>query len=96
MYMDVGTPLSNMYYLGTPRGEVYGVDHDTRRFSLQAMSDLRPQLGVPGLYLTGQDVFMCGFTGAMFGGLLCASAILKRNLMEDLIRLTKQVKKKKE
>ena len=91
--MDVGTPLSNVHYLGTPRGEVYGVDHDVNRFSLEAMADLRPDFGLPGLYLTGQDVFMCGVTGALFGGVLCASAILKRNLMNDLITLTKQVKK---
>ena len=90
--MDVGTPLSNVHYLGTPRGEVYGVDHDVTRFSLEAMVDLRPDFGIPGLYMTGQDVFTCGFNGALFGGVLCASAILKRNLAIDLITLTKQVK----
>ncbi len=50
-------------------------------------------LGIPGLYLTGQDIFTCGFSGAMFGGLLCAMAMTKRNLMGDLIELTKKVKK---
>ncbi len=93
VYMDVGTPLSNIHYLGTPRGEVYGVDHNTTRFSLQAMSDLRPQTSVPGLYLTGQDVFMCGFIGAIFGGVLAASTILKRNLTGDLTSLSRVVKR---
>lgn len=93
VYMDVGTPLSNIHYLGTPQGEVYGVDHNTSRFSLEAMSDLRPDIGIPGLHLTGQDVFICGFIGAMFGGVLCASSVLKRNLMGDLMRLVKEAKR---
>lgn len=51
-----------------------------------------------GLYLTGQDVCSCGFTGALYGGLLCASAVLQRNVMNDLVALHKQIKcgKKKE
>ena len=31
------------------------------------------------------DVFTCGFVGAMFGGLLSASAVLNRNLFADLV-----------
>ena len=69
------------------------MDHDVNRFSLEAMADLRPDFGIPGLYITGQDVFTCGFNGALFGGVLCASAILKRNLVNDLLTLTEQVKK---
>ena len=92
-YMEVGTPLSNQYYLGTPRGEVYGIDHDAKRFSPLTISELRPETPISGLYLTGQDIFVCGIIGAMYGGVLCASAVLKRNLMRDLIELTKQVKK---
>ena len=94
-YMDVGTPLSNQYYLGTPRGEVYGIDHNTVRFSPEAILELRPEIGIPGLYLTGQDILLCGFTGAMYGGVLCASAILKRNLMGDLFALKTKMKEGK-
>ena len=43
----------------------------------------------PGLYLSGQDVFSCGFTGALFGGLLAAGTVLERNVMNDLIGLHK-------
>ena len=42
---------------------------------------------IPGLYLTGQDAMLCGFTGALFGGVLCASAILRRNVIDDLEKL---------
>lgn len=37
---------------------------------------------------------MCGFAGAMYGGVLCASAVLQRNVMSDLITLHKEIKKK--
>ena len=59
----------------------------------------RPKTDLPGLYLTGQDVFSCGFTGALFGGLLAAGAVLERNVMSDLIgvhnKVGKMDKKKK-
>lgn len=92
-YFEVGSPLSNVYYLATQRGEVYGADHDTTRFSLEAMSSMRPDIGIPGLYLTGQDVLTCGFSGAMYGGLICAMSITKRNLMNDIVELTKKIRK---
>lgn len=86
-YLEVGTPLSNQYYLESYRGEVYGLDHDVKRFDPFVQAELRPETPIPGLYLTGQDVFSDGFSGAMFGGVLSASAILKRNIMVDLMRL---------
>jgi all-trans-retinol 13,14-reductase len=83
-HFDTGTPLSNQFYLASSGGEVYGVDHNVERFSLDAMARLRPQTPLGGLYLTGQDVMVCGFSGAMYGGVLCASAILRRNLLGEL------------
>lgn len=92
-YLDVGTPLSNQYYLGTSRGEVYGIDHNKERFSPEMIAKLRPDVGVPGLYLTGQDTFICGFSGAMYGGVACASTVLGRNLLGDLLKAKAKVKK---
>ncbi|XP_045626187.1 all-trans-retinol 13,14-reductase [Procambarus clarkii] len=86
-YVNIGTPLSNRYYFGAQRGEVCGLDHTTERFSLQSNAILRPQTDVPGLYLTGQDICCGGLAGAMWGGLLCASSILLRNVKSDLERL---------
>lgn len=94
-YFDVGTPLSNQFYLGSYSGEVYGLDHDLRRFSLSTMAQLRPDTPITGLYLTGQDIFVCGFSGAMYGGLFCVSSILKRNLVADLMRFKSQLRKTK-
>ena len=94
-YFDIGTPLSNQFYLGSSSGEVYGLDHDKQRFSLNTLAQLRSETPIPGLYLTGQDAFVCGFSGAMYGGLFCVSTILKRNLIADLMRLKSELKKSK-
>ena len=97
-YMEVGTPLSNQFYLASSKGEVYGLDHDTKRFDPYVAMELRPQTCVSGLYLTGQDVYCCGYGGGMMGGVLCVSAILERNLMlelRDLREIWKKENKKK-
>jgi all-trans-retinol 13,14-reductase len=95
-YFDVGSPVTNKYYIGSARGEIYGLDHTAKRFgNPEVMMHLRPTTDIPNLLITGQDVVSCGFTGAMFGGLLCASTALNRNLYEDLVQLRKTVVKAK-
>ncbi len=42
--------------------------------------------------LTGQDVMLCAFAGALTGALACGSVILNRNLHLDAIALAKRVK----
>ena len=86
-YFEVGTPLSNQYYLESYSGEVYGLNHDVNRFDPYVQTELRPETPVSGLYLAGQDVFCVGFVGGLFGGVLCASAILKRNIPIELMKL---------
>ena len=51
--MEVGTPLSNKYYLGGLSGEMYGLDQTLSRFSPEAITALRCDTDIPGLYLTG-------------------------------------------
>lgn len=60
----------------------------------------RPESGLPGLYLTGQDVTTLGVTGALMSGILTAHSVLGygspidvmsgRNLVEDLWHLDKK------
>lgn len=42
--------------------------------------------------VAGQDVFVCGFAGALAGALTCGSVILSRNLHMDAIALAKKTK----
>merc|ERR1712032_642860 len=69
------------------RGEIYGLDHSIERFDPLMVAKLRPATDVPGLLLTGQDILSCGFTGALFAGVIGAQAALGRNVMGDLIAL---------
>ncbi|KAK6968364.1 all-trans-retinol 13 14-reductase isoform X4 [Biomphalaria glabrata] len=89
VYMEVGTPVSNRYYLACPQGEMYGLDQGKQRFSADAAWRLRVDTDIPGLYLTGQDTLTCGFTSAVVSGLLCASQILNRDLYSELLKLRK-------
>lgn len=92
-YIDIGSPVTNKHYIAQPYGEIYGLDHTKERMAPWMSAKLRPQTDIPGLYLTGQDILSCGFTGALYGGLLTASVALERNLLTDLVSLHKVIKK---
>jgi len=80
---ELSTPLTTRHFSNHRRGEIYGLAHTPRRFEQRW---LRPRTGLPGLWLTGQDVATCGVAGALIGGALCASAVLGRNLMGAISR----------
>jgi len=66
------TPLAHEYHLGASRGAPLGLAHNPERFK-QAW--LAPKCkGLPGLYLSGQDVFTCGVVGASTGGFMAAAS----------------------
>ncbi|KAJ7992277.1 hypothetical protein DPEC_G00276850 [Dallia pectoralis] len=91
-FIEAGTPISNSHYIGSAKGEIYGADHGTARFSPECNATVRPRTPLKNLYLTGQDVFLCGFAGALAGALTCGSAILHRNLHLDAIAMAKKNK----
>ncbi len=80
---ELSTPLSTAHFAAYPKGEIYGLAHTPERFSERL---LRPRTGVKNLWLTGQDVVSCGIGGALMGGLLTASAMSGRNVIEDLFK----------
>ncbi|XP_078080088.1 all-trans-retinol 13,14-reductase-like [Mustelus asterias] len=94
-FIRVGSPLTNQHYIGASRGEMYGISHDVSRFAPEAIASIRAKTPVKNLYLTGQDIFSCGFIGATFGGLICGSAVLQRNLFMDMKNLRNNLKKAK-
>ena len=81
-HCELSTPLSTQHFCNYDRGEIYGLDHTPHRFTVR---HLRPQTALKGFYLTGQDVATAGVGGAMMGGVLCASAILKKNMMKEIL-----------
>nr|XP_025975258.1 all-trans-retinol 13,14-reductase isoform X1 [Dromaius novaehollandiae] len=89
-YLSGGTPVTNRHYIGSAQGEIYGVEQDTRRLQGETIAALRARTAVPNLYLTGQDVCLGGFMGALQGAMLCGSAVLGRNLYVDVARLRKR------
>ena len=99
-HYNVGTPLTNQFYLGAYSGEGYGLDSNCYRYNETKL--LKPKTNIKNFYLTGQDICTLGFTGAMMGGLLTAHSILgygtlmdlisERNLVNDLINLKKKKK----
>ncbi len=81
--IEVSTPLSTKHFANYGHGEIYGLDHHPKRFAERC---LRPVTKTKGLYLTGQDVVTAGVGGAMMGGLLTASVILRDNLAKRIVR----------
>lgn len=60
------------------QGEIYGIAATPRRFLTRSLGVRTP---IRGLYLTGQDAASLGIVGALFGGIVSASAVLKKNLV---------------
>jgi all-trans-retinol 13,14-reductase len=75
---ELSTPLTTRNFAAHPRGEIYGLQQTPARFKQRW---LRPRTPIKGLYLTGADVAGPGVLGALMGGMLCSSAVLKGNVL---------------
>ncbi|VDK52033.1 unnamed protein product [Gongylonema pulchrum] len=83
-YVEYSTPLSQQYYMQNSYGEYYSLTQQIDRFKLEYWSELRCETGLPGLYLSGEDVMFCGIGSVLQSGLITAGRILNRNLYKDL------------
>lgn len=61
------TPLTFRDYLGTPEGEMYGIEKD---FNNPMMTIINPKTKIPNVYLTGQNIVFHGILGATIGALV--------------------------
>ncbi|HEY1767701.1 MAG TPA: NAD(P)/FAD-dependent oxidoreductase [Terracidiphilus sp.] len=82
-HAELSTPLSTRHFMNYTQGEIYGVASTPARYALRGLGARTP---VPGLYLAGQDAASLGVAGALFGGVVAASAALNRNLFSTVRR----------
>jgi all-trans-retinol 13,14-reductase len=82
-YAELSTPLTTRHFMNYQQGEAYGLAATPERFRLRSLT---PQTSIRNLYLTGQDVSTLGVAGALFGGVVTASAVLGRNLMSTVTK----------
>lgn len=79
---ELSTPLTTRNFATHPHGEIYGLQHTARRFEQRW---LRPRTPIKGLYLTGADIASAGVVGALMGGMLSSSAVLKGNVLSRVL-----------
>eukprot|EP00698_Gefionella_okellyi_P015776 TRINITY_DN4469_c0_g1_i2.p2 TRINITY_DN4469_c0_g1~~TRINITY_DN4469_c0_g1_i2.p2 ORF type:complete len:102 (+),score=34.58 TRINITY_DN4469_c0_g1_i2:237-542(+) len=77
MYTNLGTPLTNEYYLAGVQGASFGVGATPQRFRCPI---LQPKTNVRGVYMSGQDVTALGFGGALASAVLTGITIDKHVL----------------
>jgi len=80
-HKELSTPLSTSFFTRYEKGEIYGVDHSPSRFRQKF---LQPRTPIKNFYLTGQDTVTAGIGGALFSGLLTASAMTGTNFMKKI------------
>ncbi len=80
---ELSTPLSTRNFAAHPEGAIYGLSHDAQRYEQRW---LRPQTPIKGLYLSGADVVSAGVVGAMMGGFICSSAVLRGNVLGQVLK----------
>jgi phytoene dehydrogenase-like protein len=74
-YAELSTPLTNEHFTDHPQGAIYGLPLAPARLEPQNAAWTRARTPVPGLYLTGADLYMGGIVSALFSGLMTVSQL---------------------
>ena len=82
VYKDLGTPLTNKYYVNTTNGSVYGTEKSFKQIGPFAY---KPETEIENLYLCGASVVSHGVAGASYSGVQTAAKILGCR-QEDLLK----------
>ncbi|XP_056611673.1 inactive all-trans-retinol 13,14-reductase-like [Triplophysa dalaica] len=91
LMMHAVSPI-NMHGLGATNGSMLSAEHSLERYRPLNIAKIRCNTPIKNLYLSGQDIFSAGFSGALHGGLLCASSFLDHCLYIDLLLQQKKLK----
>lgn len=73
VHLDLGTPLTNEYYIKSTKGNVYGTEkgfYQTGPFSFTAQTEIE------NLYMCGASIMSHGVAGASYSGVQTAAKIL--------------------
>ena len=81
-YYELSSPLTTQHFVNYEKGEIYGLDHTPDRFRQKF---LKPRTPIKNFYLTGQDIVTAGVGGALFSGVLTASAMTGVNVMKKVM-----------
>ena len=73
MHKDLGTPLTNKYYVNTTKGSVYGTEKSFKQIGPFAY---KAETEIENLYMTGASILSHGVAGASYSGVETASKIL--------------------
>jgi len=82
VHKDLGTPLTNKYYINSTKGNVYGTEKSFKQigpFAYKAETEIK------NLYLCGASILSHGVAGASYSGVETASKILGCR-QEDLLK----------
>lgn len=82
-HQELSTPLTTKNFVNYNKGEIYGIDHSPERFQQRF---LKPKTPIKNFFLTGQDIVTAGVGGAMFSGVLTASAMQGKNLIKKIYK----------
>ncbi|ASC71948.1 NAD(P)-FAD-dependent oxidoreductase [Halomicronema hongdechloris C2206] len=74
-YCEVSTPLTNEHFTAHPQGAMYGLPMVVDRFAPQHRAWSRVKTPIPGLYMTGSDVYVLGIMGSVMGALFTTSQL---------------------
>ncbi|KAG9414992.1 hypothetical protein AC1031_008414 [Aphanomyces cochlioides] len=72
---ELGTALTNDYYLGTHRGAIYGLGHTPARYASDVVN---PRTPIAKLFLSGQDALNFGIVAATYSGFMTAAIVEPR------------------
>lgn len=72
--VDLGTPLTNEYYISSTNGNIYGTE---KRFGQIGPFSYKANTGFENLFMCGASVISHGVAGAAHSGVATAAKILK-------------------